>query len=143
MQLPSDNQLKKGVVISECIENIPCNPCVGACPVQAISMEDINALPRVDYEKCTGCTKCVGICPGLALFVVKVQGDRALVTIPYEFLPIPSVGDVVDAVDRDGKTRGDARVVRVNAREKTVVITVQVPKSLGMEVRMIRVRNHE
>lgn len=103
-------------------------------------MKDINALPRIDFEKCTGCTNCVGICPGLAIFVVKIKGDSAFVTLPYEFLPSPKIGDIVDAVDREGKKRGDAKVVRVNARGKTAVVTVQVDKSLAMDVRMIQVR---
>ena len=110
------------------------------CPVHSISIKDINALPRIDFEKCTGCTNCVGICPGLAIFVVKVKGDNAFVTLPYEFLLSPKIGDIVDAVDREGKIRGDAKVVRVNARGKTAVVTVQVDKSLAMDVRMIQVR---
>jgi Fe-S-cluster-containing hydrogenase component 2 len=141
IQIPSDAQLRKGVVIIECVEEIPCNPCVAVCPAHAISMKDINALPRVDFEKCTGCTKCVGICPGLAIFVVKVTGDNALVTLPYEFLPLPKVGDIVDAVDREGKVRGDVKVVRINSRGNTAVVTVQVEKALAMDVRMIRVRS--
>ena len=90
--LPSKKQLKKGVAILECIQEIPCNPCVDCCPVDAISMKDINAPPIVDYDKCISCGKCVGICPGLAIFVVKVKNGKALITLPYEFLPVPQLG---------------------------------------------------
>ena len=103
-------------------------------------MKDINALPRINFEKCTGCTTCVGICPGLAIFIVKVKGDEAFVTLPYEFLPLPKVGDQVQAVDREGNVRGDATVTRVNQRGKTTVTTIKVKKELAMEIRMIRVR---
>jgi len=103
-------------------------------------MKDINSLPCIDYSKCTGCAKCVGVCPGLAIFVVKTKGDSALVTLPYEFLPLPSVGSTVDAIDREGKKRGDAIVMRVNTKGNTPVVTVQVPTRLAMDIRMIRVR---
>ena len=102
-------------------------------------MKNINALPKIDFQKCTGCTKCVGVCPGLAIFVVKVKGDQALITLPYEFLPIPKIGDVVDAVDREGNIRGKAKIIRTNSRGETTVITIQVEKSLAMEIRMIKV----
>lgn len=137
--LPSDDQLKKGVAIIECVQEIPCNPCVAICPVGAISMKDINDLPRIDFNKCTGCKRCVSICPGLAIFVVKIKDDKAFVTLPYEFLPVPKVGDIVKALDREGKTKGNARVVKVNQKDKTTVITIEVDKDLAMEVRNIGV----
>src|SRR5512136_1764704 len=110
LQVPKKKQLEKGVAILECVQEIPCNPCVESCPVHAISMKDINAPPVNDFEKCIGCTKCVGVCPGLAIFVIKTIGKKALVTLPYEFVPIPKVGDVVKALDRTGCVRGDALV---------------------------------
>jgi len=130
--------LKKGVVIIECVQEIPCDPCVAICPVNAISMKDINAIPRVDFDKCTGCRRCVGICPGLAIFVVKLEDDKALITLPYEFLPIPKVGDKVKALDREGISRGIAKVKKVNRSEKTTVVTIEVDKDLAMEVRNIK-----
>ena len=42
LRLPTDDQLKKGVAIIECVQEIPCNPCIAICPVNAISMENIN-----------------------------------------------------------------------------------------------------
>ena len=139
LRLPTDDQLKKGVAIIECVQEIPCNPCIAVCPVNAISMKNINDLPKVDFNKCTGCRRCMGICPGLAIFVVKVKEDKALITLPYEFLPIPKVGDIVTALDREGNSRGNAKVVKVNRKEKTIVITIEVSKDLAMEVRNTRV----
>ncbi len=138
LRLPTDDHLKKGVAIIECVQEIPCNPCVAICPVNAISMESINDLPKIDFNKCTGCKRCVGICPGLAIFVVKIKEDKALITLPYEFLPAPKVGDIVTALDREGKSRGDAKVIKVNREGKTIVITIEVPKDLAMEVRNIK-----
>lgn len=139
LRLPTEDQLKKGVAIIECIQEIPCNPCVAVCPVNAITMKNINDLPKIDFNKCTGCKQCVGICPGLAIFVVKVKDDTALITLPYEFLPVPKVRDMVTALDREGKSKGDAKVIKVNRKGKTVVITIEVVKDLAMIVRNIKV----
>jgi Fe-S-cluster-containing hydrogenase component 2 len=139
LRMPSKKQLKKGVAILECIQEIPCNPCVESCPVHAISMKDINAPPINDYEKCIGCAKCVGICPGLAIFVVKIKDKKAFVTLQYEFLPVPKVGDKVDALNREGAKVGLGIVRRVVKQGKTNVITVEVDEDLVMDVRNIRV----
>lgn len=138
LSLPTDDQLKKGVAIIECIQEIPCDPCVAICPVNAISMENINDLPKIDYDKCTGCKRCVGICPGLAIFVVKINNEKALITLPYEFLPIPKVRDKVIAIDREGDSTGTAKVIKINKKNKTAVITIEVDKDLAMKIRNIR-----
>jgi len=139
LKIPTKKQLEKGVAILECIQEIPCNPCVESCPVCAISMKDINAPPISDYEKCIGCTKCVGVCPGLAIFVVKIKDDKAFVTLQYEFLPIPKVGDKVKVLNRKGAKVGLGIVRRVVKQGKTMVITVETDKELAMDVRNIRV----
>ncbi len=94
-------------------------------------MKDINDLPVVDYDKCIGCGKCVGICPGLAIFVVKCKDDKALITLPYEFLPEPVVGKKVQALDRAGKIVGDGIVKKVVKKDKTFVVTIEVKKDLS------------
>ncbi|HWR26807.1 MAG TPA: 4Fe-4S dicluster domain-containing protein [Candidatus Thermoplasmatota archaeon] len=139
LQIPSEKQLEKGVAILECVQEIPCNPCVESCPVHAISMKDINAPPVNDFEKCIGCTKCVGICPGLAIFVVRVKGKKAWVTLPYEFVPVPQVGDSVNALDRTGTIRGKAIVKKVVKQGKTMVITIETDSGLAMDIRNIKV----
>ncbi len=139
LHIPSEKQLENGVAILECVQEIPCNPCVESCPVHAISMKDINAPPVNDFEKCIGCTKCVGICPGLAIFVVKVKGKKAWVTLPYEFVPVPQVGDSVNALDRTGTIRGNAIVKKVVKQGKTMVITIETDSDLAMDIRNIKV----
>ena len=139
LKLPSKEHLEKGVAIIECIQEIPCDPCVASCPANAISMKNINALPVVDFEKCIGCGKCVGFCPGLAIFVIKSKDDKALITLPYEFLPVPEVGDTVKALDRWGNIRCDGTIKQVLKKGKTMVITVEVRTDLAMEIRNIRV----
>ena len=139
LMVPSKKQLEKGVAILECVQDIPCDPCVDSCPVNAISMKDINALPVNDFDACIGCGKCVGECPGLAIFVVKIRDEKALVTLPYEFLPVPNIGDIVKALDRKGDVKDEALVKKVVKVGKTMVITVEVKKDLAMAVRNIRV----
>ncbi|MDH7506783.1 MAG: 4Fe-4S binding protein [Candidatus Thermoplasmatota archaeon] len=139
LKIPTEKQLEKGVAILECVQEIPCNPCVDACPVNAISMENINAPPVNDYEKCIGCAKCVGVCPGLAIFVVKIKNAKAFITMQYEFLPVPKVGDKVKALNRKGENVTEAVVRRVVKQDKTMVITVELDKDFAMDVRNIRV----
>jgi Fe-S-cluster-containing hydrogenase component 2 len=139
LNLPSEKQLKKGVAFIECIQEIPCNPCVDVCPVDAISMKDVNAPPIVDYDKCTACAQCVGICPGLAIFVIKVVDSKVLVTIPYEFYPAPEVGDKVEILNRKGENIGIGIVKKVKKKGKTMIITIEAEKDLAMEIRNIKV----
>ena len=137
LDLPSPEALKRGVAVSECIQDIPCNPCVDACPFQAIKMKNLTDIPRIDYDTCTGCGKCVEVCPGLALFVIKIGDSQSQVTFPYEFLPLPRRGDSVHVLDRWGKIRGEGKVARVKKINGGALITVEVEKDLAMEVRNI------
>ena len=140
LRLPNEKQLEKGVAIIECVQRIPCNPCVDACPFDAISMKDINDLPVVDFDKCAGCGQCIGVCPGLAIFVVKYNMDgKALISIPYEFLPVPSVNDKVKALDREGRFVDTVVVKKVVKKGKTWVVTVLANVEDAMNIRNIRV----
>lgn len=143
--LPPADRLAKGpVAVIECVQQIPCNPCEKACPFGAITVgEDITALPVIDWDACRGCGVCVSRCPGLAIFIVDAAHDaaEARIMLPYEYLPLPAAGDTVDALDRDGKPAGRARVETVNtaaALEGTPVITIVVAKELAGVVRNIR-----
>ena len=137
IKMPSEKHLKRGVAIIECVQEIPCNPCVDVCPFGAISMENLNALPKIDYDKCVGCGRCVSVCPGLAIFLVKIEGENGFLTLPYEMLPIPKVGEVVKVLDREGKVVGKGEIVKVRVENKTGIITVKVDRNLIMEVRNI------
>lgn len=138
--LPSEKQMAKGVAITECIQHIPCDPCVDSCPVNAISMKDINAPPLVDYDRCIACGKCVGICPGLAIFVIKKTDDgKGLVTLPYEFLPAPKKDDIVETINRYGQRVGTGIVKRVAKQGRTMVLTIEVSADDIMNVRHIKV----
>lgn len=146
--IPPVEILAKGpVVVVECFQNIPCDPCAASCPSGAIQpFEDINNLPTVDYEKCSGCGLCIASCPGLAIFVVDINysDKEALLKIPYEMLPLPKKGQVVAGLDRSGCKIADVKVVRVQkTKNKTNMITIIVPKDLAMVIRNIKVEGEQ
>lgn len=141
-RFPEEEILIKPKAITECYEDIPCNPCNTSCPFDAIHIgEDINETPKVNFDKCTGCGICVYNCPGLAIFTVQILEDKARYKIPYEFIPYPSPGETWDAVNRNGDIIGDAVIEKVTItkkQDKTALIQVLVPKEFLHEFITIR-----
>lgn len=142
---PTEERFTQGpVAIAECVQEIPCNPCEGACPFHAITVgEPITNTPQIDRGKCTGCGMCVAACSGLAIFVVdKTYSEtEATISFPFEYLPLPEKGDVVDALSRGGEFVCKGTVVRVMnpvRNDHTPVITMAVPKAHIDEVRTMR-----
>lgn len=142
LQFPTEDRFKKGpVVIIECVQEIPCDPCVESCPFHAITMpHSINHVPVIDFEKCTGCGVCIAQCPGLAIFVIDrtFEKNRALIILPYEFLPLPEKGETVTLLDRAGQPCGEGEVIRVRNtknQDRTPVVSLAVDQALVMQVR--------
>ena len=135
---------KGGLVVIECPQRIPCNPCATSCPTHAVEpFMDINDTPSIDYSKCTGCGMCVAKCPGLACFVIDIAyaADKALMKLPYEMTPAPQVGDTVDCLSREGKAvaKGIVKNVTEPWKDSTKVVHVEVDKKFIDIVRAIRV----
>ncbi|MEO0082818.1 MAG: 4Fe-4S dicluster domain-containing protein [candidate division WOR-3 bacterium] len=146
--LPSKARFNKGpVVVVECIEKIPCNPCADACPKNAITIENsIIEIPKVNFDVCNGCGLCIARCPGLAIFVINKNYNpkEAAISLPYEFLPRPQIGEIVLALDRKGKYICNARVEKVldtKATDRCAVITIAVPKKYYNKVRFIKLKS--
>ena len=143
---PSEKRFAKGpVAIVECLQEIPCNPCVKACKRGAINMQqDINSLPILDDSLCNGCGLCISFCPGLAIFVLDktYSENQALVKLPFEYVPVPQTGQLVAGLNRAGEELGSFEVIRATSggkKNKTYTISLAVPKELAMEVRDIKV----
>ena len=105
-------------------------------------MDKVTDIPRVDPAKCTGCMACVMVCPGLAIFLLRAHDGEGVVTLPHEFLPVPKVGEDVEALNREGKVLGKTRVTWVLPPERndgTAVVSIKVPEGWLFEARAIRV----
>ena len=140
--MPDESRFQQGpVAVLECIQEIPCNPCVDACHYGAIYIgECITDLPQLDTGKCIGCGACIAHCSGLAIFVVdKTYSETtAAVSFPHEYLPLPEKGRIVQGVNRKGEVVCDGKVIRINnakANDHTPIITLEIPKELADEVR--------
>ncbi len=141
---PSEEVFRQGpVAVIECIEEIPCNPCETVCPRDSITIGyPITNTPRFNGN-CTGCGKCVVVCPGLAIFIVdyNYSRDEAAITIPYELIPMPDPGDLVSALDRNGRYVCEARIIKVVANKKnnkTNLVTIAVPKKYYSQIRFFK-----
>lgn len=145
-KFPSFQMQKAGVhPVIECTQNIPCNPCQDACPHGCITVgSDIDTLPRLDTNKtCVGCGLCVAACPGQAIFLVNKAGESAEVTIPYEFLPLPKVGQTGIALNRNGMSLCSAAVVGVKSRsvyDGTSLLTIRIPAAMADQARFFKSR---
>ena len=69
------------IAVIECCEEIPCNPCMSACPHHAIVIEGgIHHIPQLKPELCVGCGICVARCSGQAIFVVGQEQEYGVVS---------------------------------------------------------------
>lgn len=144
-KFPSIDRINKGpVAVVECYKQIPCNPCQTACKFNAIHVgEDINNIPEVNRDNCTGCAICLSRCPGLAIMVVDgSKSDKTVeIKIPYEFLPLPKEGDVVKGVDREGNYLTDVKIVKVlnpKSFDRTPIVTFEADRKYIYDIRNIQ-----
>lgn len=143
--VPTETRVKLGrVACIECVQEIPCNPCEGLCKFGAITIgEQITNLPRLHEDKCVGCGLCVAGCPGLAITILdrSYSDTEATIDFPFEYLPLPAVGDQVDAVDRAGQVVCKGRIVRVlrpASYAGTAVICMAIPHEYIDRVRSMK-----
>jgi len=138
---PKEKDYKKGpIAVIECIEEIPCNPCETSCPKGAIEVGNpITNLPRIDFERCVGCGICVAACPGLAIYVkdYNYSEEEALITFPFEYLPLPKVGDIVTLAGRRGEEICEGKITKINnakANKNTTILSASFPKEYLLDV---------
>lgn len=144
---PSEERIMAGpVAIIECNQNIPCNPCENVCARNAIKVgRPITNLPALEEKECIGCGICVAACPGQAIFILDMtySSEKALVAFPYEYVPVPKVGETHKVVDRNGKVMGEGVINKVMAPKSfdhTNVVWVEVDKEIAREVHSIEIR---
>jgi Fe-S-cluster-containing hydrogenase component 2 len=141
---PSEERFSKGPVpIIECIDEIPCNPCETVCNRNLIKIgRPITNCPRlIDPDgECTGCAQCIVICPGLAVFIVDktFSAREALISLPYEELPLPEKGEKILGINRAGKAVCEGRVHKILSGKQlnhTAVVTIVIPTRYADDVR--------
>ena len=90
-----------------------------------------------------GCGICVARCSGQAIFVVGQEQDYGVVSFPYEMLPLPEKGMIVDGTDREGQTVCQGEILKVMIAKNfdhTTVVTLKVPLGKEDTVRGFRFR---
>ncbi len=124
-QLPNKERRKKPFVIIDCLYAFACNPCVFACPHQAISKDSTSSVPVIDYDKCIGCMECVYQCPGLAIFGYIPKTNKVLLPIEYEV----EENKKVFLVNNRGEKIAEGFIQKIlKKKNKTNVARVQVEK---------------
>jgi len=129
--------------IIRCIEEIPCNPCVDACPEGSILISDdpIMGFP-VFKGNCTACGRCVAICPGLAINLIKPNYDdergTSLLTFPFELEEgYLEPGSRVATVDMEGNRVGEGTIRRFRKSpipDQRKLVSIEVPKKEAFDV---------
>ena len=134
--------------VIRCVQEIPCNPCIEACPHGLISIPgSILALPEF-AGICEGCGDCVLACPGLAINLVyndyDPTGEKALLQLPFEFNDdVIPFGRDVTTTDLEGNAVGTGRVIALRKREdqdRRKLLLVEVPAGDKLKVAGFRIR---
>ncbi|MCK4236333.1 MAG: FAD-dependent oxidoreductase, partial [Candidatus Krumholzibacteria bacterium] len=126
-----------------CVQEIPCNPCVDACPRRSIKIpgDPIMGLP-VFEGSCTACAKCVDACPALAINMIHPGYNRekglSLIVLPYELDDRDLIeGRPVETVGMEGEPVGEGRIVafrRSPIDDKRMLVSIEVPRDEAFEV---------
>ncbi len=138
--------------VFHCTQEVPCNPCISVCPVDALKTErdEITGLPyMIDLDKCIGCMSCVGICPGLAITLVDYRKDseNPTITLPYEvWREKVEPGKEVPLTDNEGAILGRYPVQKVMDNPKypgTLLVQFRVDKSRAKKIAGIWVQEKQ
>ena len=136
------------MAVIECVEEIPCNPCEASCRFEVIHKESFTKPGKVDWENCNGCAACVAACPGLSVFLQQIKDGKSYVTMPYELMPVPKIGNPVFLLNRAGELVGEGLIVaptflvKGDSYPRWVVTAEMDDPELSYEVRAIKVKEY-
>ncbi len=134
--------------VIRCTQEIPCDPCVEACPKEAIRLTGASVMDLPEYlGGCSGCLSCIASCPGLAITLVdkrKLPEGLARVVVPFE-LPhdVVRAGQDVICVGAEGGELGHSTVESVRrapAWDRTALVTLRVAVGVAHKVAGFRVQ---
>lgn len=136
--------------VIRCVEQIPCSPCIEACPISAIEIPEGNIMMQPEWGggHCLGCSQCVVACPGLAIVLVDERADTAhktaLLTMPWEFSEgVIRPGDEVVTIGFEAEAIGIGKVKAVKrspAHDRRRLVLVEVPWDHRHKVAGFRIR---
>jgi ferredoxin len=137
--------------VIRCIQQIPCDPCLQACPKAAIAMEGLSEPPSFASEACLGCAECVLACPGLAIVLVDEGFDPehrlALLTLPLELEEGRfRIGEEVETVGTEGERIGAGRLIAFRnseSQDRRRLLLLEVPFEDRLQVAGIRLQQAE
>jgi hypothetical protein len=72
--------------------------------------------------------------------VLVRSGDETLLSMPYEFLPLPKEGELYEGLDRAGEYVADVKIRKVTqaeAYDKTIILTVAFAHEFAGDIRAI------
>lgn len=125
----------KGFVQIDCLYGFACNPCSFACKYGAITKSSTSTVPKIDYDKCTGCMQCVHLCPGLAIFGYQLNKNQIFLPIEYK----ADEGAEVFLVNNYGEKVGEGKIEKILKNEnKTNVARVKATTLEGEELLKVR-----
>jgi glycine/D-amino acid oxidase-like deaminating enzyme/thioredoxin reductase/Fe-S-cluster-containing hydrogenase component 2/ferredoxin len=130
-----ERMVERPFVIIDCLYGFACNPCEFACPHQAITKTSTSSVPRIDFDKCTGCMQCVYQCPGLAIFGYNQKKQWLFLPIEYE----AEEQSEVFLVDNNGKKLGEGIIEKILRKpNKTHIARVKALNIDGESLHEIR-----
>jgi Fe-S-cluster-containing hydrogenase component 2 len=122
-----------------CLQKIPCNPCVKICPNNCINIKgDLMNIPEFSGN-CTGCSLCVAICPGLAITLIDMRIDKnyPLVTLPCELnCDLILKDNKYDLTDIQGNIIGNGIIESIKENrlfKKTRLVTFKTDKKTALK----------
>ena len=146
------NEAAKVFPVIRCVQEIPCNPCVEACPKGWVKLESENIMSLPHWEKeCVGCLKCAVVCPGLAITVVDKRfdstGKTAQVWVPWELDESTiKIGCKIPLTGFEGEEVGVGIVRHVRSlkwMDKRKMVQLEVEPALATKVAGIRIQDPE